>query len=135
MPDSGEFTKDAHSAQYIEDAFKERLPKNWSVARSEGNSYDNGQSKSAFYTWTNWNDANYCTIEVNEWFANKVGVDALCDFVMLQVEEVMQDPFAKWTTPRWKRGLVPIPREVLIKMAEDEQNAMNTAQAEYERTH
>lgn len=135
MPDSGNLTKDGHSVQYIQDAFKERLPHNWTVSRSEGPSIDGFGTLSGFYKWVNWSSGTECVVEVHEAFAAKIGVDALCDFVMLQVEEAMNDPLAKFTTPRWKKGLAPIPVEMLLKMAAEEQQAIDAATAEYERTH
>src|SRR6266498_4384888 len=126
--DNGNLTKEGHSVQYIQDAFKERLPHNWTVSRSEGPSIDGFGTTSGFYKWTDWATGNYCTIEVHEAFAAKIGTDALCDFVMEQVYEAMNDPFAKWTTPRWRLGIEPIPHEVLLKLAAEQQAAIDAEQ-------
>lgn len=124
MPDSGPFTREGRSVEYIYDAFKERLPSNWSLSRAEAPSMA-GDAIGAFYQWHDWTTGNICKIEVHEHFADKIGVDALCDFVMLQVEEAMKDPLAKFTSPKWKRGEASIPRDVLLHMAEEWQRRVD----------
>lgn len=126
MPDSGNLTKEGHSVKYIQDAFKERLPNNWTVSRQEAPSIDGFGTVSGFYKWINWGNGTECLVEVHEAFAERIGVDTLCDFVMEQVYEAMNDPLARWTTPRWKLGLAPIPKEVLLKIAAEQQAILDS---------
>lgn len=73
---------------YVHDALRERLPRNWSLDRKEAPANDG--TLSAMYRWHRWTDGNEVVVQVHEDYAHQTGdVERLCNQLMEAVVESM----------------------------------------------